>query len=286
MIAGMSGSRARLVTALVGGLVVVLGGLTACTVPAGTQEEAVAPRDASTPEPVGPAPVTPSPAGMADTPLLTVADPADGDSFVASDGVEYRVGLVNTPERGECGAAEASDLTYRLLADGFTAEAYAADDHGRQVARIMTAEGDLGVLLAARGFADDRYLEDFRQQAPDYAAELDRAFEEARRTGVGLYATCWSTQDRAAAPTAEETISGPVAHSARQGVWACHPAYEECLPDGADLDCAEVGHSVRLLGNDDPFRLDGNSTTATDGSGCDTFPAWDDTTDYPYYAGR
>ena len=58
------------------------------------------------------------------------------------------------------------------------------------------------------------------------------------------------------------------------------------VPAGrADLDCAEVGHTVELLGNADPFRLDGNSTTATDGWGCDTYPAWSPTESYPYYDG-
>ena len=60
---------------------------------------------------------------------------------------------------------------------------------------------------------------------------------------------------------------------------------EECrLADKlvADLDCADVGHQVVLLGVDDPWRLDGNSTTRTDGVGCETWPAWSAEATYPY----
>lgn len=228
---------------------------------------------------------TPSaPAGASSPPaagLLQVTDLKDGDSFVASDGVEYRVGLVNTPERSACGGPEAAEQTAALLADGFAADPYATDQHGRSVARVTTADGaDLGVALAAQGWADDRYLEQFRHENPAYAEELDEAFAAARTEDAGLWATCWAATE---VPTPASTPRGGPAHTGRTGEWPCHPDYAECIPDGPDLDCAEVGHQVGLLGQADPFRLDGNSTTRTDGTGCDTFPAWDPDTDYPYY---
>jgi hypothetical protein len=40
--------------------------------------------------------------------------------------------------------------------------------------------------------------------------------------------------------------------------------YEPCLQVLADLDCAEIGHPVRVTGND-PYRLDADG----DGVGCD-----------------
>ncbi len=213
---------------------------------------------------------------------LVVTDAKDGDSFVASDGVEYRVGLVNTPELGSCGGDEAAAVTADLLADGFAARAYTRDQYGRSVARIDTPQGELGILLARRGFADDQYLEDFRSENPAYAADLDDAFAAARRDRTGLYETCWDTT-----PVAQQPVIGPVepgdGHGGRQGSWACHPAYAECLPDGPDLDCADVGHQVVLRGRDDPFRLDGNSLTATDGVGCDTYEPWREDLAYPYY---
>lgn len=122
--------------------------------------------------------------------VLQVRDLKDGDSFVASDGVEYRVGMVNTPEVGECHAAEATAATAAWLADGFTVEPYATDGNGRTVARVATDEGDLGVLLARRGHADDRYLDQFRHEHPAYAAELDEAFAAARSEDAGLWGSC------------------------------------------------------------------------------------------------
>lgn len=211
---------------------------------------------------------------------LTVAREVDGDSFVASDGVEYRVGMINTPELSACGGHGAADRAYELLDGGFSAEPYADDPHGRQVARIATDDGDLGVILAAEGLADDRYLQQHRHEHPGYAAELDEAFADARREGSGLWASCWVDQPVQAPRSA---AGQPVEHVGRTDRWSCHPAYVECLPDGPDLDCAEVGHQVQLVGQDDPFRLDGNSTTATDGTGCDTFPVFDPDAGYPYH---
>ncbi|AXV07615.1 hypothetical protein DVS28_a2936 [Euzebya pacifica] len=126
--------------------------------------------------------------------LLTVVDQRDGDSWVASDGVEYRVGLVNTPEVGECGGSESTAYTAAHLVDGFTVAPYSTDTHGRTVARVVLPDGrDLGVVLARNGMADDRYLDDFRHEAPGYAAELDVAFAEARTAGAGHHGGCWTT---------------------------------------------------------------------------------------------
>src|SRR5689334_17645939 len=87
--------------------------------------------NASTPEPNGDAklrttkpsaPVSePQAAAPSDEPteeavtLLFVVDQKDGDSWVGSDGTEYRLGLVNTPERNEPCAAEAAAFTRAFL---------------------------------------------------------------------------------------------------------------------------------------------------------------------------
>jgi endonuclease YncB( thermonuclease family) len=232
---------------------------------------------------------TPAASPAADGPggdLLRLDRPIDGDSFVADDGQEYRVGLINAPEIGACGAAQAAARVRELLADGFTAQPYARDVHGRQVARIATDDGDVGVRLAAEGLADDRYLEPFRHEHRAYAAELDIAFADARAAGAGLWRTCWAADATGLLDPDPEASPGPVVHEGRTGLWACHPAYVHCLPDGPDLDCRDVGHQVVLTGQADPFRLDGNSLTATDGVGCDTFEPWSADADYGYYAGR
>lgn len=116
------------------------------------------------------------------TSLLTVTDQKDGDSFVASDGREYRVGMVDTPEPGQPCFEEAGAFTRDFLADGFSARPYDEDRYGRVVAEVLDADGrSLNVALASSGLAGDRYLEDFRADDPDLARRLDAAFASAAR---------------------------------------------------------------------------------------------------------
>jgi len=114
------------------------------------------------------------------TPPLRVTILKDGDSWVASDGREYRLGMVNAPEALEPCGRIAAGFTRRFLADGFTADAYAQDTHGRQVAEVFNPAGDsLNVALVEAGLSDDRYLDDFRHENPDLARRLDHAFDKA-----------------------------------------------------------------------------------------------------------
>lgn len=116
------------------------------------------------------------------TSMLTVTDHKDGDSFEASDGREYRVGMVDTPEPGQPCFEEAGAFTRDFLADGFTARPYDEDRYGRVVAEVLDARGrSLNVALAASGLAGDRYLDDFRADDPDLARRLDAAFASAAR---------------------------------------------------------------------------------------------------------
>ncbi|MCR4514688.1 thermonuclease family protein [Aeromicrobium sp. 50.2.37] len=113
---------------------------------------------------------------------LTVTDLKDGDSFEASDGREYRLGMVNTPEPDERCFDEAEAFTRDFLAGGFTADAYDEDDYGRVVAEVLDREGrSLNVALARSGLADDRYLDPFRGDHPDLADRLDDAFATAKK---------------------------------------------------------------------------------------------------------
>lgn len=112
---------------------------------------------------------------------LTVTDLKDGDSFEASDGREYRLGMVNTPEPDERCFDEAEAFTRDFLAGGFTADAYDEDDYGRVVAEVLDGEGQsLNIALARSGLADDRYLDPFRGDHPDLADRLDDAFATAK----------------------------------------------------------------------------------------------------------
>ena len=122
----------------------------------------------------------PTPAGSAPV-LLRAAEHGDGDSWRDTTGREYRLGMVNTPELGECYGAEATAERKALVARGFHASVYAEDRYGRGVSVVTTADGrDVNVHLARYGFADDRYLAQFRHQDPALAARLDAAFAAAR----------------------------------------------------------------------------------------------------------
>ena len=114
-----------------------------------------------------------------DTPLLRLTVLKDGDSFVASDGREYRLGMVNAPEPLEPCAREATRFTREFLADGFTADAYSSDPHGRTVAEVFNPSGkSLNVALMRGGYSDDRYLDNFRDENPELARRLDDAFDQ------------------------------------------------------------------------------------------------------------
>jgi endonuclease YncB( thermonuclease family) len=115
-----------------------------------------------------------------DMPLLRVTILKDGDSWVGSDGREYRLGMVNAPEALERCGREATRFTRRFLADGFTADAYSMDVHGRQVAEVFNPSGDsLNVALVEAGYSDGRYLDNFRHENPGLAQKLDDAFTRA-----------------------------------------------------------------------------------------------------------
>lgn len=215
-------------------------------------------RPAAAPPPRASAAPTPAAA-----PLLVMATGGDGDSWRDTNGVEYRMGLVNTPETDECGGAAATAYRKRALAGGFRAAVYATDDYSRKVSVIRAPDGsNLNVAMARDGIADDRYLAQFRHENPALAAELDGAFREARAARRGIWSAC-SASAPAPAPL-------PVAAA------GCHPDYRTCIPvkgDGSgrgaanDLDCGEIGHPVHLreIGRD-PYRLDGSDA---DGVGCE-----------------
>lgn len=108
---------------------------------------------------------------------LSVASQKDGDSFVATNGKEYRLGLVNAPELDEPCGREAREFSLQFLAAGFTVDAYSSDAHGRQVAEVFDRSGQsLNVALAESGLGNDKYLKQYRYENPDLAHRLDVAF--------------------------------------------------------------------------------------------------------------
>ena len=77
------------------------------------------------------------------------------------------------------------------LRGGFRARVYTRDAYGRGVAVVTTAAGtNVNVYLARHGFANDRYLAEFRHEKPDLAVALDAAFAAAKRERAGLWGAC------------------------------------------------------------------------------------------------
>ena len=239
-----------------------------------------------TQEPVAAAPAgvpsSPSlspPVEVADSPsprpvLLQPASGGDGDSWRDTAGREYRLGMVNTPEVGECYSRRAAAERRRLVAGGFRADVYATDRYGRQVAVVHAADGtNVNVHLARHGFADDRYLAEFRHENPSLAADLEVAFTAARRERTGLWGACGSTEVQGIAAPPPAVAPPAAAPAAGRG---CHPDYATCIPvkgDGSgrgaanDLDCGDISGAVRLrAAGVDPYRLDADG----DGTGCDS----------------
>jgi len=201
--------------------------------------------------------------------LLSVTNLKDGDSWVASNGKEYRLGLVNAPEYNEPCGPEAKSFTRSFIGSGFTAKAYATDTYGRLVSEIFDPRGrSLNIALAASGLGNDRYLEQYRHENPDLAARLDAAFATAPKPAC--LESGAPTSQTAPNPLLPPTATPPPASS------NCHPDYVTCIPikgtgsgtgTANDLDCGDIREKVQLRNTNDPYRLDANH----DGWGCESY---------------
>lgn len=218
-----------------------------------TESPQPTPPAASGPAPTHTSSSTPKPqSAPSRTPvvLLFITDQKDGDSFVASDGNEYRLGLVNTAEASEPCGSDAARFTRDFLAGGFTVDAYSRDTYGRRVAEVFDRPGrSLNVALAKSGYGNDRYLNDFRHENPELARRLDAAFASADTPSCSI-----------AAPAPLVQQPAPAEQSGRN----CMNGYDPCLPIRGDMNCPDIGHPVRVTGSD-PYGLDRDG----DGVGCD-----------------
>jgi endonuclease YncB( thermonuclease family) len=211
-------------------------------------------------------------APRASLPLLMPAGGGDGDSWHDTEGAEYRLGLVNTPEYDECYGSEATAKRQELTAHGFRADVYTHDVYGRGVSIVSTANGvNLNVYLARYGFANDKYLSQFRHENPKLASQLDTAFAEARAERRGLWSACSATHDDAT-PAPAPVVAPPL-----KPVGACHRDYVTCIRvvgNGSgygranDIDCGGIRKAVTLRSiGVDPYRLDADR----DGVGCQSY---------------
>jgi micrococcal nuclease len=182
----------------------------------------------------------------------------DGDTLdvVLASGKRERVRLIgiDAPERGACGATGATSAARRLaqgkavVLRGDATQA-TRDRYGRLLAYIWLPGGkDLGFQLLAGGHARVYvYDRPFRRLRAYWSVEAG-----ARGTGVRACAAA-----RAAPPRPRTAV-------ARAGGGRCRTGYSPCLPVVGDLDCADIGFTVRVTGSD-PYRLDGDG----DGLGCE-----------------
>ena len=208
-----------------------------------------------------------------------VVDIVDGDTIDLSDGTRVRLAIVDTPEVHDgvepCGP-EAADFTGSFLA-GQTVAVYRpraapqADGYGRTLGEVVRvsdgASLNVALVRAGLGTIDDR----FTHEDPDLADRLEAA-------ASGAPSPSCAPQGQA------QPVPFVAGHTGRtDGGWACHPAYQECLPQTDDLDCGDIGHQVTLLGDGDPYRLDGRSTSREDGLGCEAEGPWSAGQTYPYY---
>jgi endonuclease YncB( thermonuclease family) len=206
-------------------------------------------------------------AGSADSPAAiggaftfrgSVTHIVDGDTLDVrlTSGKTERIRLigVDTPERGVCYAAKATERARQLamskpvVVRGDPTQD-TRDRYGRLLAYVWIPGGkDLGYQLVAGGFAKVYVYRDAFQRLP--------AYRNAEAAAKGAPAGEWKACRDQTTPTPTPPRSN------------CHASYSPCLPIVGDLDCADVRAlgvaPVRVLGSD-PYRLDGDN----DGWGCE-----------------
>lgn len=142
------------------------------------------PREAAT---VAPPSVSPAPT------LLEVRRVIDGDTLVVvtpSGEETVRLLAVDTPERGDCYAPEATRFLAEKTAEGVVLESDVTqpdrDRFGRLLRYVNVNEQNLNLQMLQQGMAR-RY--DLRGR-DRYAAAFDAAEAQARSEGVGLWGAC------------------------------------------------------------------------------------------------
>ena len=202
----------------------------------------------------------------APTPTVTVTHVVDGDTVDISTGERVRIIGIDAPEMDTPCGPLARDRMVALVegaaVDLPTGAREDVDRYGRFLRFVDGPHGDAGRALIADGLAAARYdgLDGYgtHPRQDDYRA-LDAATED-----------CAPSTAPTPTPTPTPTPApAPRPPSTQPPTSNCHPAYVECLPNGPDLDCAQIGHLVHLrsIGND-PYRLDGSDN---DGLGCEAY---------------
>lgn len=127
----------------------------------------------------------------------------------------------------------------------------------------VAPDPDEGRTVAATSTAGP--VEDVLPMAPTAAAPISTI---AVTSSTAAPTTTPAPTTTTAAPTTTAPPPPPTAVAPRRAVApasTCHPSYDPCLPITDDLDCGDIGQTVRVLGADD-YRLDRDG----DGLGCES----------------
>lgn len=236
--------------------------------PASSSSPSPSPTAEPTPSPSpAPSPTAaprPSPTAASTWRVLAVVD-GDTIDVMSSSGTQERVRVIgiDTPERGDCGFAEASDAMSRLVMGRDVVLVGGAQDdrdHYDRILRYVDVRGvDAGLSLIEDGLAIARY--DSRDGYGAHPREDRYVAADAATDGI----TC-------AAPDPPPT-DGSGSASNPWGTASCHAAYDPCVPppsETGDLNCSDIkehywgGVTVDHT-HGDPHGLDRDE----DGHGCE-----------------
>ena len=203
---------------------------------------------------LGPTP-SPTPNPTPEPRLYLVARIVDGDTLELGNGQLVRLVGIDTPERGQCGYAEASDRLAEMALGKevtLTLSDEDKDRYGRLLRYVDVGPIDVGLRQIEKGSAIARY--DSRDGYGFHPRE--RSYIKADRASKAF--ACPRPEPALEPATQPQTEPQPATGN-------CMSGYTPCLPIVGDLDCGEIGHSVSVTGND-PYRLDADG----DGVGCDS----------------
>lgn len=200
---------------------------------------------------------TPTPTPTPDAgPELKQASVVDGDTIKVG-GQSIRIIGVDTPERGECGFSDASDLTRSLTAGGVVLVKSPTtdnkDNYDRLLRFVTTSKGqDVGKQLIRAGLANARY--DSKDGYDTH--KFETAYHKLDSTKTHKCPTLDSSHSASPKPKAAAGSGGN-----------CDPNYGgSCVPlSTSDLNCPDISGPVTVLGSD-PHGFDRDG----DGTGCDS----------------
>jgi len=222
--------------------------------------------------------LAPVPAAIAAAHTGVIDHVADGDTVVLRSGERIRLVQIDTPEVygvTECYGPHASADTKAMLPPGTRVRIVTdprldqRDADGRTLAYVWKGGLLVNLRLLRTGDAAPYFYDGDRGE---YASQFFATAVAARAAGRGLWGHCL----RGAVPLrpTRGVATGPVraskvrfATTAQKPGAGCNPNYTPCVRNSAtDLDCAQVGHEVKVIGRD-VYHLDADGN----GYGCESY---------------